>query len=78
MRAWDVVPVKRRPVDSEAIRSVGYDVKAWTLEVEFVDGDVYRYHPVPGGIYAGLMRAASMGRYLNTRIKPFYEADKVD
>lgn len=65
-------------MDSEAIRSVGYDVKAWTLEVEFADGDVYRYHPVPGGIFAGLMRAVSMGRYLNTRIKPFYSAEKVE
>jgi hypothetical protein len=75
---WDFVAMQRRPVESEAIRSVGYDPKAWTLEVEFVDGDVYRYHPVPRGFYAGLLRAASMGRYLNTRIKPFYEAEKVE
>lgn len=75
---WEIMGMQRRPVESDAIRSVGYDPKAWTLEVEFSDGDIYRYHPVPRGFYLGLLRASSIGRYLNTRIKPFYEAEKVE
>jgi hypothetical protein len=70
--------MQRKPVDSSSIRSVGYDVKAWTLEIEFIDGDVYRYHPVAGGTYAALMRAPSKGRYVNYRIKPYYECEKVE
>jgi hypothetical protein len=69
--------MRRKPVESSSIRSVGYDVKAWTLEIEFIDGDVYRYHPVPGGTYAALMRAPSKGRYVNYRIKPYYECEKI-
>lgn len=70
--------MKRRPVESSSIRSVGYDVKAWTLEIEFVDGDLYWYHPVPGSVYAALMRAPSKGRFVNNRIKPYYECERVE
>jgi hypothetical protein len=54
------------------LRSVGYDPQAQTLEVEFVSGEVYRYVGVELIVYKALMRADSMGRFVNERIKPRY------
>ena len=33
--------IRRRPVASTAVRSVGYDVSDWVLQVEFDGGAVY-------------------------------------
>ena len=64
--------MRRQPVSSSALRSVGYDPQAQTLEVEFVSGEVYRYVGVELIVYKALMRADSMGRFVNERIKPRY------
>lgn len=57
-------------VRSSAIRAVGYDGS--TLAVEFHNSGVY-YHPgVPYSVYAGLMRASSMGAYYNRHIRGRY------
>jgi hypothetical protein len=74
----DLASMQRKPVKSSSIVSVGYDVKAWTLEIEFTGGAVYRYHPVRGSVYAGLMRAPSKGRYVNNRIKPYFDCELVE
>lgn len=64
--------MKRVPVSSSALRSVGYDARTWTLEVEFDSGEVYQYlHVEPGDVEA-LLAAESMGAYVNERIKPRY------
>lgn len=65
--------MRRKPVSSTVVASVGYDVDTWTLEVEFRSGEVYRYLNVPEFDVAGLLRAESMGRFLNQRIKPRYK-----
>ena len=39
--------MKRVAVDSSSIASVGYDSKAYVLEIEFRNGGVYRYLDVP-------------------------------
>jgi hypothetical protein len=61
--------VKRRPVESLAIISIGYDVELTILEVEFVSGAVYRYFDVPRATWAELVEAGSRGRYLNRVVK---------
>jgi hypothetical protein len=63
--------MRRRPVDSSSVRTIGWH--DGTLEVEFVNGDVYQYFDVPELTYAGLVRADSVGRFINTRIKPHHE-----
>ena len=50
--------VQRVPVVSEAVRSIGYEGS--TLEVEFADGDVYRYFEVPEAVYGEMMLAESV------------------
>lgn len=42
------------------------------LELEFISGEVYRYHDVPEYLYAGLVNAASKGKYFNRYIKETY------
>ena len=41
-----------------------------TLEVEFHDGRVYQYFPVPEVTYRELIGAESIGNFVATRIKP--------
>lgn len=60
--------VQRQPVRSSAIRSIGYDTGSSTLEVEFVNGRVYRYLGVPEFLFRGLMLAGSKGSYFNRNI----------
>ncbi|PZF83566.1 KTSC domain-containing protein [Jiangella anatolica] len=69
--------MRRWPVSSSALRSVGYDPQTWTLEVEFESGAVYRYLDVDPLDVEAMMRADSMGAYLNEEIKPRYEAEQV-
>ncbi|WP_166355076.1 KTSC domain-containing protein [Phytoactinopolyspora limicola] len=64
--------MRRRPVASSVIESVGYDAASRTLEVAFHSGYVYQYLDVPEFDVAGLLRAESKGRFINERIKPRY------
>ena len=41
----------RIQVRSSNIRSIGYDQKTQTLEVEFLKGGVYQYFDVPWGTW---------------------------
>ena len=69
--------VRRRPVPSSAVASVGYDAVSSQLEVEFVDGDVYRYSLVPRWRVEELLAADSIGSYVNREIKPRYPGVQV-
>lgn len=71
--------MKREPVASSMLASVGYDEGLKTLEVEFVEGDVYQYEPVPAEEHRSLMDAASKGTYFAEHIrKGGYEYRKVE
>ena len=59
----------RKYVSSSNIASIGYDLKAQILEVEFLNGSIYQYYDVPEELYVGLMAADSHGKYLNEYIK---------
>ena len=70
--------IHRRHVKSSAIRSVGYDAADWVLQVEFLGGKVYNYFRVPPDEHAKLMAAPSIGGYVNSEIKPYYEFEEED
>lgn len=59
-------------VHSTSLSSVGYDPATETLEVEFLEGEVYQYYNVPEDIYDQLMRADSLGQFFNTYIRNEY------
>jgi len=61
--------VDRNFVSSSNLKSVGYDPKTQTLEIEFLDGSIYQYFSVPQSVYEGLMGAASHGTYFDRYIK---------
>ncbi|MFC3549586.1 KTSC domain-containing protein [Lysobacter cavernae] len=61
--------MKREPVDSEVLRSIGYDPDTGVLELEFDGGTVYRYFDVPARLYAGLMTARSHGEFFSDYIR---------
>jgi KTSC domain len=69
--------VHRLHVESSAVESVGYDAVRRTLEIEYAGGGVYRYLGVPLRAYALLLRADSIGAYVNRRIKPYYRCVRV-
>jgi hypothetical protein len=68
--------VKRIPVTSSNVISIGYDPASQTLEVAYATG-VYQYAEVPPEVHLGLMGAGSKGRYLAAQVKPQYAATKV-
>jgi hypothetical protein len=64
--------MKRIPLSSSAIAAVTYDERQKTLEVEFRDGDIYRYAHVPEFVYRTLLKAESAGAFWN-QVKDNYE-----
>jgi len=57
--------VKRVRLGSAAIEAVKYDEKKRTLDVEFREGDAYRYMHVPEFVYRELLKAESAGAFWN-------------
>ena len=69
--------MERVLVVSTVIKSVGYDEKTQTLEIEFQSGAIYLHYDVPLEIYNGLMNAESKGRYFGQNIRDNFQSDKV-
>ncbi|MGM0397605.1 MAG: KTSC domain-containing protein [Halobacteriota archaeon] len=69
--------MKREPVESSIIESVGYDPDEGILEIEFKEGGLYRYLDVPESVYAGLMAVDSHGSYHAEHIKHSYPFERV-
>lgn len=65
--------ISRTSVDSEAIRSIGYEPSKKILQVEFHGGAVYNYFKVPGYVYERFMKADSKGAVCNHYIKNHYK-----
>ena len=69
--------MKRAPVDSSAVVSVGYDESQQILELEYIDGDVYQYFDVPKAVHRALLDAPSIGQFVNAEIKGTFQYEKV-
>ncbi len=69
--------MKRTPVQSSNIASIGYDEQSQTLEIEFHNGRVYQYFDVPQGQHSALMSAGSLGSYFHSTIKGYYRYARV-
>jgi hypothetical protein len=67
--------VKREPVDSSVLASVGHD--HGVLEVEFTSGALYRYANVPVAVYEALMAAESHGTFFNEHVRDAYRYERV-
>lgn len=69
--------MRRRPVSSSNLHSVGYDPEVRVLEVEFHHGGIYQYFGVPAAVYSSLMNAGSHGGYLHRHVKDIYPYARV-
>ena len=64
--------IPRNRVPSSAIASLGYSKRRHILELEFINGAIYRYLDVPPFVYRELMSADSKARYYDLNIKGRY------
>jgi hypothetical protein len=66
--------IPREPVQSSAIAKVGYSKRHHILEIEFVNGAVYRYFDIPLSVYRDLISAESKARFYDWNIRKHYRS----
>jgi hypothetical protein len=66
----------RDPVESSNLKSVGYDPKTKTLEVEFHTGAVHQYQDVPANKHKAMMKAKSVGGYFHIHVRNFHKSSQ--
>ncbi len=66
--------IPRQSVQSTAIAKVGYSKRRHILEIEFVNGAVYRISDVPLSVYQDLMSAESKARFYDSNIRKHYRS----
>ena len=64
-------------VASSGIASVGYSKRYHILEIEFVNGAVYRYVQVAPNVFRDLMTADSKARYYDANVRGKYPSFRV-
>lgn len=69
--------MKREPVQSSTIASIGYDVPAQVLEICFKTGKIYRFYHVPPKIADGLMASVSKGRFFREKVRGKFPHEQV-
>lgn len=65
----DKEAMKRLPVESSNIKSIGHNFLTKNLEIEFKDGNIYRYKKVPRSIFRDIMGSESKGKYFFKNIR---------
>lgn len=69
--------IPRALVASKGIASIGYSKRLHILEIQFVNGAVYRYLQVAPSVHRDLMAADSKARYYDANIKGNYPSVRV-
>ena len=77
MLKGDEKKIKREPVKSSDIKSIGYDSKSKVLEIEFSPERIYQYSDFPAEIHSNLMAASSKGGYFHAFIKGKYQFKQI-
>ena len=66
--------IPRQRVESTAIAAVGYSKRLHILEIEFINGAIYRYLEVPPAVHRDLMSADSKARFYDSNIRGRYHS----
>jgi hypothetical protein len=74
VRADIVSRIKRAPVQSSAVATVGYSKRLRALEIEFRNGAIYRYLDVDPGVYEALIASRSKARFYDENIRHKYRS----
>lgn len=69
--------MERKRVNSSRVRSVGYDEKAQTLEVELSNGQVFQYSKVYPEVYRRFMAAPNPTSFYDDKIAEDYTGRRV-
>jgi hypothetical protein len=69
--------MRRRLVNSSSLRSLGYDSRSRTLEIEFHSTGVYQYYGVPKTVLEEMFAQNSLGGFFNTKIRHVYPCARV-
>jgi hypothetical protein len=69
--------IHRGPVISKAIASIGYSQRLHILEIEFLNGAIYRYFEVAPSVYRDLISFGSKAHYYDANIKGNYRSLRI-
>lgn len=69
--------MQRQPVSSSNLAAIGYDASQQVLEIEFLNGGVYRYFDVPEGLFDQLMAAGSHGSFFSQNIRNQFQFERL-
>ena len=69
--------MERKKVSSSHVRSIGYDVKDQTLEIEFSSGTIMQYSRVSNEIHRRLMASTSMKSFVEDNIQDSFSEKRV-
>jgi hypothetical protein len=69
--------MQRKRVNSSKIRSVGYDERSQTLEVELANGQLWQYARVYPEVYRRFMAAPNPTSFFEDRIAEDYAGRRV-
>lgn len=69
-------PIEMKPVQSNNVKSVGYDPGEKALHIHFRKGGNYVYKDVPESTYRELLGSQSIGKYLAGSIKDVFEYEE--
>jgi hypothetical protein len=69
--------MNRIALDSRTLATAGYDDPSATMELEFVEGRVYRYFVVPRSVFDALLSADSIGRFFQENIRDVYPYERI-
>ena len=69
--------MQRKRVNSSKLRSVGYDERTETLEVEMSNGDVFQYTKVSPEVHRRFMNAPNPTTYFDDKIAEEYSSKRV-
>jgi hypothetical protein len=71
-------PMRRRPVNSSSLRSLAYDSRSRTLEIEFHRAGVYQFYDVPKTAREEMLVQTSLGAYSTRKFAMSIGARGVD
>jgi hypothetical protein len=69
--------MERKKVNSNTIRSVGYEPGSQTLEIEFTSGSICQYSRVSPEIHRKLMAAPAIGSFFKDNIEEEFTAKRI-
>ena len=68
--------MNKQPIASSNIFEAGYDEKEQLMEVDFINGGIYRYTNVPKSVWEAFLAANTPGEYFYHFIRssyPYYQ-----